>query len=76
MMSEMRQAMISEDETVIKDESSRGCLNVLERRLERVRGWGWPYSEIEFSPQVEAVLMKPRAEKNPQRKIKTRVLVS
>ena len=76
MVSEMRQAIISEDETVTEDESFRGCLNVLERRLERVQSWGWPYSEIEFSPQVKAVLMKGRAEKNPQHNIKTRVLVS
>jgi hypothetical protein len=76
MMSEMRQAMISEDETVIEDELSRGCLNVLEQRLERVQSWGWPYSEIDFSPQVKAALMKPQAENNPQRKNKTRVLVS
>ena len=76
MMSEMRQAMISEDETVIEDESFRGCLNVLEQRLEKVRSWGWPYSEIDFSPQVKAALMKSQAENNPQRKNKTRVLVS
>ena len=76
MMSEMRQVMISEDETVIEDESFRGCLNVLEQRLDRVQSWGWPYSEIDFSPQVKAALMKSQAENNPQRKNKTRVLVS
>jgi len=62
MISEMRQVMISEDETVIKDKLSRDCLNVLEQRLERVRSWGWPYSEIEFSPQVKAVSMKSRSD--------------
>ena len=68
--------MISEDETVIKDKLSHGCLNVLEQRLERVQSWGWPYSEIEFSPQVKAVSMKNRTENSHQHKIRTKVLVS
>ncbi len=75
MMSEMRQAMISEDETVIKDELSRGCLNVLEQRLEKVRSWGWPYSEIDFSPQVRAASMKSRAEDSHQHDIRTGAMV-
>ena len=75
MMSEMRQVMISEDETVIEDESFRGCLNVLEQRLDRVQSWGWPYSEIDFSPQVRAVLMKLRAEDSRQNNIRTGAMV-
>ncbi len=75
MMSEMRQAMISEDETVIEDESFRGCLNVLEQRLEKVRSLGWPYSEIDFSPQVRAVSMKGRAEDSRQNNIRTGAMV-
>ena len=75
MVSEMRRAMISEDETVIKDESFRGCLNVLEQRLEKVRSWGWPYSEIEFSPHARAALMKSRAEDSHQHDIRTGAMV-
>jgi len=75
MMSEMRQAMISEDETVIKDESFRGCLNVLEQRLEKVRSWGWPYSEIDFSPQVRAASMKGQSEDSHQHNIRTGAMV-
>ena len=28
----------------------------LEKRLERIRGWQGPYSQIEFSPQIKAIL--------------------
>lgn len=43
-------------QTVLYDHSHQEYLEVLARRLNRIRSWGGSYGEIEFSPEIKAAI--------------------
>jgi len=56
-LKQLQQRLIAGDRQFIqKDESQRCYLEILRRRLERVKGWGGGYAQINFSDQVKEIL--------------------
>ena len=66
---ELQEALLIDDQSYIqKNAQLHSYIEVMERRLEHVHNWGWPYSEIEMSPHMKAASLLSRVEKRIEAK--------
>jgi len=68
-LSELQEVLLIDDHSHIQNNAQlRSYIEVMERRLEHVHRWGWPYSEIEMSPHMKALSLLSRVEERIEAK--------
>ena len=73
---EIQQALAMGDLSLSQSETQRNYLKTLEMRLEKVRGLSGQYGEIDFSPEVRAILKDSKDYQEGSGKYRSKVLVS